>query len=80
MELYNKKLKQIQQDPEQFTAFQSNTSIVVKAGPGSGKTTILTLKIMQLLNEKIAFPRGLACITYSKEAAKEFTERLQKMG
>lgn len=79
MELYNKKLKQIQQDPEQFTAFQSNTSIVVKAGPGSGKTTILTLKIMQLLNEKIAFPRGLACITYSNEAAKEFTERLQKM-
>ena len=35
---------------------------------------------MQLLNEKIAFPRGLACITYSKEAAKEFTERLQKWG
>jgi DNA helicase II / ATP-dependent DNA helicase PcrA len=80
MELYPQKLQQIEKDREQYEAFESNTSTVVLAGPGSGKTTVLTLKIMKLLNEKIDIPRGLACITFSKEAAKEFTYRIKKMG
>lgn len=80
MDLYTKKLLQIQTDKEQLEAFHSNTSTVVLAGPGSGKTTVLTLKIMKLLNENIEVPRGLACITFSKEAAKEFTTRIKKMG
>lgn len=80
MDLYTKKLQQMQNDKEQLEAFKSNTNTIVIAGPGSGKTTVLTLKIMKLLNEKIEVPRGLACITFSKEAAKEFTYRLKKMG
>ena len=50
------------------------------AGPGSGKTTILTLKIMKLLNNEIKEPQGLACLTFSREAAREFEERLIKLG
>ncbi|WP_242688490.1 ATP-dependent helicase [Bacillus sp. Cs-700] len=80
MSIFNEKLEQIKNDPDQFAAFNSNTSTVVKAGPGSGKTTVLTLKIMQLLTEKIKAPRGLACITYSNEAAKEFKTRLKDYG
>ncbi|WP_200411020.1 ATP-dependent helicase [Virgibacillus salexigens] len=80
METYLNKLEQIKNDPYQFTAFKSNISTVVKAGPGSGKTTVLTLKIMRLLNENITPPRGLACITYNKEAVKEFTKRLTELG
>ncbi|PHG07397.1 ATP-dependent helicase [Bacillus toyonensis] len=80
MDLYLKKITQIQEDRDQLAAFNSNVSTVVKAGPGSGKTTVLTLKILKLLNERIHVPRGLGCITYSKEAAKEFTSRLKKMG
>ncbi|TKH03742.1 ATP-dependent helicase, partial [Peribacillus simplex] len=80
MELYYNKLEQLQNDSDQLAAFSSNINTVVKAGPGSGKTTVLTLKIFKLLNEKIEPPRGLACITYSNEAAKEFTNRLSKMG
>ena len=33
-----------------------------------------------MLNGVIAEPRGLACLTYSREAAREFTERLKKLG
>lgn len=80
MDLYSLKLEQIKKDPDQYAAFRSNRSTVVKAGPGSGKTTVLSLKIMYLLKEKIKPPRGLACITYSNEAAKEFTNRLKSFG
>lgn len=80
MGLFEEKRSQIQDDPYQNEAFLSNKSTVVKAGPGSGKTSVLTLKLMQLLNEKIKFPRGLACITYNKEAAKEFQLRLKELG
>lgn len=80
MDLYTLKLEQIKKDPEQYAAFKSNSSTVVKAGPGSGKTTVISLKIIQLLREKISSPRGLACITYSNAAAKEFSNRLISFG
>ena len=35
---------------------------------------------MRLLNEAICPPRGLACLTYSTEAAREFKDRLAKLG
>ncbi|WP_407267720.1 ATP-dependent helicase [Radiobacillus sp. PE A8.2] len=79
-ELFNLKLEQIMKDADQYAAFNAKGSTVVKAGPGSGKTTVLTLKIVDLLKEKIKAPRGLACVTYSNEAVKEFTNRLRKLG
>jgi DNA helicase-2/ATP-dependent DNA helicase PcrA len=80
MSRLSEKLEQIKCDDSQFEAYLSNTNTVVLAGPGSGKTTILTLKIVQLLTEKIPTSRGLACITFGREAAKEFTSRLTGLG
>src|SRR5699024_927269 len=77
---YLKKLEQIKNDKNQLIAFNSSDSTVVKAGPGSGKTTVLTLKIMSLLNDKVKYPRGLACLTFNREAVKEFTQRLFGLG
>lgn len=77
---FYKKLDKIKQDSLQLEAYKANDSTVVLAGPGSGKTTILTLKVMKLLSEKIQEPRGIACVTYSKEAAREFKDRLTKLG
>lgn len=78
--LFYEKLEEIKCDEEQLKAYDSTENTVVIAGPGSGKTTILTMKILQLLNDEIIAPRGLACITYSNESAKEFTKRLIKLG
>ena len=64
----------------QFAAYKAVNNTVVIAGPGSGKTTVLTLKVMQLLAEMIYPPRGLACLTYSTEAVREFKSRLVKLG
>lgn len=80
MDVYYQKLEQIKKDPRQYEALITNQSTVVLAGPGSGKTTILTLKIMRLLQERIHPPQGLACITYSREAANEFKNRLKHLG
>ncbi|MGG7177194.1 ATP-dependent helicase [Clostridium paraputrificum] len=80
MSYYSEKLKQISNDPLQFEAYNTKDSTAVIAGPGSGKTTILTLKIIRLLREHINEPQGLACLTFSKEASREFEERLEKLG
>ncbi|MDD3725141.1 MAG: UvrD-helicase domain-containing protein, partial [Bacteroidales bacterium] len=80
MGYYLEKLEQIKKDDKQLEAYNSGDSTVVIAGPGSGKTTVLTLKIMKLLLEDIKEPRGLACVTFSREAAREFKERLYKLG
>ena len=80
MSYFIEKLKQIKQDDLQHQAYKSEHNTVVIAGPGSGKTTVLTLKIMRLLNQSINKPRGLACLTYNNEAVREFKDKLDLMG
>ena len=80
MSYYAEKKQQILKDQFQKEAYDTEDSTVVIAGPGSGKTTILTLKIMKLLSGNIKVPQGLACLTFSKEAAREFEDRLKLLG
>ncbi|CAN5538510.1 hypothetical protein BH11PLA2_BH11PLA2_16550 [soil metagenome] len=53
---------------------------MVLAGPGSGKTKVLTVKLARLISEEIAPPRGVACLTFNSECVKELTGRLAHLG
>jgi DNA helicase II / ATP-dependent DNA helicase PcrA len=66
-------------DPQK-EAVRHDGHTVVLAGPGSGKTATLALKVGHLLADRIAAPQGVACVTYNNDAVREFTSRLAQLG
>lgn len=51
----------------------------VLAGPGSGKTRVLTSRVAHLTRTLGAEPSSVLCITFTKKAAAEMRERLDKL-
>lgn len=79
-DLYLKAARELRKNREQWRAYESAGHCVVLAGPGSGKTKVLTVKLARLISEEIAPPRGVACLTYNNECVKELTGRLARLG
>jgi len=52
--------------------------MLVLAGPGSGKTTVLLCRILRLLERGLAEPEQILALTFSKAAAEEMKERFRK--
>ena len=52
--------------------------MLVLAGPGSGKTTVLLCRILRLLERGLARPTQILALTFSKTAAEEMRERFRK--
>jgi DNA helicase-2/ATP-dependent DNA helicase PcrA len=67
-------------DGGQKKAVQRDDNTVVLAGPGSGKTATLVIKVTHLLSTTVRPPRGLACITYNNDTVREFRSRLVEFG
>ncbi len=67
-------------DGAQQDAVLEGGNTVVLAGPGSGKTATLVLKVVHLLESVVTPPQGVACITYNNDAVAEFRTRLSKYG
>lgn len=77
---YLKAAEGLRSNPRQWEAYESTGHCVVLAGPGSGKTKTLTTKLARILAEDVKEPRGIACITFNNECAKELEDRLAKLG
>lgn len=77
---YLEQAEWLRENNRQWTAYESRGHCVVLAGPGSGKTKTLVLKLARILAEDVRAPRGVACITYSQECARELNRRLEELG
>ena len=70
---------EFQPNPEQQAAIEADArAVVVVAGPGSGKTGTLVGRIAYLIEEKGVPPREITAVTFTRQAAREMTERLER--
>tara|TARA_B100001057_G_scaffold476781_1_gene545199 strand:+ start:1713 stop:3758 length:2046 start_codon:yes stop_codon:yes gene_type:complete len=51
---------------------------LIVAGAGSGKTRVLTTRLMHIIDKKKAFPNQILCVTFTNKAAKEMQNRVMQ--
>ena len=67
-------------NPRQREAVASPGTHLVLAGPGSGKTRVITEKILHLIRSGQARPDEILALTFSDKAAREMQERVDRAG
>jgi len=65
-------------DEEQKSAIFASGKVLVAASAGSGKTQTLTTKVGYLIKDKNVDPSSIFVTTFTKNAANEMKERIQK--
>ena len=65
--------------PEQMAAVtDSGRPLMIVAGAGTGKTTVLTARIVHLIESGQAKPEEILALTFTDKAAREMSERLDR--
>lgn len=71
---------QPQHNPDQWAAVRHFTGpALVIAGPGTGKTRVLTHRILHLVREKNIPPQKILAVTFTNKAAAEIAERVREL-
>lgn len=66
-------------NPEQQLAVSHNYGpLLILAGAGSGKTTVLVARTGRLISEKIADSKSICVLTFTNKSARELKNRVQK--
>jgi len=69
-------------DPEKQAAIEvgAGEALFIVAGPGTGKTTCLTLRILKLIFVDDVAPEGILATTFTRKAAAELRSRILSSG
>jgi len=51
---------------------------LIVAGAGSGKTRVLTTRLIHIIHQKKAWPNQILCVTFTNKAAKEMQNRVMQ--
>jgi DNA helicase-2/ATP-dependent DNA helicase PcrA len=62
---------------QQQPVLQTEGPMIILAGAGSGKTRVLTYKVIYLMTEKNISPENILMITFTNKAANEMKERVR---
>ena len=49
---------------------------LIVAGAGSGKTRVLTSRVVEIIKKKKAWPNQILCVTFTNKAAREMQNRI----
>lgn len=66
-------------DKQREAVLASDGPLLILAGAGSGKTSVLTTKVAYLIEEKKVDPKNILAITFTNKAAKEMKQRVIKL-
>ncbi len=73
--------EKMKDNPEQWAIYSenSNTNINVEAGPGSGKTHLLTMRCAKLIYRQHVAPNQILVLAYNRAVVVELKSRLSKL-
>ncbi len=67
-------------NPQQRRAVEAGAGpILILAGPGSGKTRVLTHRVAYLIDARHIDPRHIMAVTFTNKAARELKDRLDRL-